>query len=51
MKIGDKVRIVIFPHDTVYTATAIREMTNNTYYFLNNTHVPFTESELEVINE
>lgn len=47
---GDKVKITIFPHDTIYTVTGVREMNWNTYYFLDNSSIPFLESELEVIS-
>lgn len=49
MKIGDKVYIKIFPHDTVYTVTGELVRTWNTYYLLNDTTVPFLEEELEVV--
>lgn len=49
MKTGDKVRIKLFPHDTVYTITGVLVRTWNTYYLLDNTTVPFLEEELVVV--
>lgn len=49
LKIGDKVRIKIFPHDTIYTVTGMYPRCGKTYYFLDNTELPFMESELEAI--
>ncbi len=51
LKTGDKVRIKIFPHDTIYTITGELVRTWNTYYLLNDTTIPFLAEELEVVND
>ncbi len=51
LKTGDKVRIKIFPHDTIYAITGELVRTWNTYYLLNDTTIPFLAEELEVVND